>query len=93
MRNLGLTNFRRPKYVICAGEITFRAVAYEEKNGMYIHVLTMGDIINVYRIFIETCSVTTLGEKRKKIEVFMIICILECTMEILLLKVFEDGIC
>jgi len=54
----------------------------EEKNGMYIHVLTMGDIINIYRIFIETCSVATLWENRKEI------CILGHTMEILLLKVF-----
>jgi hypothetical protein len=63
MRNLGLTNFRWPKCMICAGEIAFRAVAYEEKNRMYIHLLTVGDIINIHKIFIETCSVATVPRK------------------------------
>lgn len=63
MRNLGITNFQWPKCMICAGEITFRAVAYEEKNGMCIHVLTVGDIINIHRIFIETCFVATVPRK------------------------------
>jgi hypothetical protein len=48
MSYLGQTNLRRPKCVICAGEITFRAMVYGEKSGMYINVLTMGDIINIY---------------------------------------------
>jgi len=64
MRYLGQTNFRKPKCVICAGEITFRAMVYEEKSGMYIHLLTMGDIINIYRM--ETCSVATLARKDRK---------------------------
>lgn len=52
--------------MICAGEITFRTMAYEEKSGLYIHVLTMGDIINIYRIFMETCSVATFARKERK---------------------------
>ena len=66
MRNLGFTIFRRPKCVIYAGEIAFRAVAYEEKNGMFVHVLTMGDIINIHRIFIENYSIATLARKGRK---------------------------
>ena len=79
--------------MICAGEIAFRAVAYEEKNGLYVHVLTMGDTINIYRILMETCFVATACEKRKEIEVLMTRFILEHMMEILLLKVFVDVIC
>jgi hypothetical protein len=44
MINLGHTNFRRPKCVICVGEITFTAFAYREKNGVYIQLITLGDI-------------------------------------------------
>ena len=52
--------------MIYAGEIAFRAVAYEEKNGMFVHVLTMGDIINIHRIFIENYSIATLARKGRK---------------------------
>ena len=67
MSYLGQTNLRRPKCVICAGEITFRAMAYGEKSGMYINVLTIGGHNKyIYRIFTETCSVATFARKERK---------------------------
>jgi hypothetical protein len=80
MRNLGLTKFRRPKCVIGAGEITFRAVTYEEKKWTIYTYTDHGGhnkyIWNLYRNLL-------CGDK--EIEVIMIICILGPTMEIMLL--------
>lgn len=92
MRNLGQTNFRRPKCVVYAGEIMFRAVAYEEKSGMYIHVLTMGDITNIYRIFMEICSVATLGEKEGNRGIYDKK-YLGAYDGVIAIKIFGDGIC